>query len=451
MAKQQEKPKEEPLAFVIIPICLVILLMVFWALNRHGIYYGTGKMTYWMLWPFDMFSGVHEYRLSIIKDMGKLPDPELVVSWAGNAWRVPSALLGAIAVRAAYKAFRHPIKDMKGPLSVDALMRFQAQVHSPIAPIVPIAMSMHKNEDERFHESYHPHEVVEKFNLLNKDKTLNREAAEKYFLAQLGKRIYRPGLDDPNTTVFADRLNDYEKVIFALLAPLAINMKAGLPEYDKLNDAINYSAVNEYQVPDLRLANELYTKYRDHPKLNNLFRRHHFSVTYLMQLYLLAKRSGKVATSHWVGWLRPNASPLYVALNTSGRETPFTESAGAFAQWKFELACEKKKMMPILPCVVGAVAALESEWQFWQSADQRETEETLWGRMSEDQGRRDVDLFRRFVTDMLVPQSNVPAGEDTLFDQQVSSERRAYEDDQLAKMMSGVKQNLPTEDAEKTE
>jgi hypothetical protein len=437
--RQQNSTDE--MALIVIPIFIIFILIVGWMTWRHGLYFYSGKMAYWMLWPLDWIQGVHDYRRGIVTHMADLPDPGLVVEWVGNAWRLPSALVGAIAIVCGVKAFKHPILSLKGPLSVDALMRYQAQVHSPIAPIVPIAKSIHKNEDERFHESYHPHEVVERFNLVNKDRSLNKDAAEKYFLAQLGKRVYRPGLDDPNT-IFADRLSNYEKTMFALLAPLAIHMKDGLDEYNALNDALNYSAVNSTQTPNLTLANEIYAKYRSHPQLNALFRRHHFSTTYLMQLYILAKRAGKVTTSHWVGWLRPNVSTLYVALNTAGRETPFTESAGAFAHWKFELECVKKNMMPILPCVVGAIVGLEEEWEFWKEADPRETPETLWGRMTTEQSARDLDLFRKFVTEKLIPQHAVPAGANSLFDQEESASRKKFEDDQLTKIMSGVKDSL---------
>lgn len=445
MANQPQHSNSDPMAIIVIPLGIIILLVMWWISNKFGLYYAAGKMAYWMLWPFHFIPAINDYRQSIVANMHQMPDPWLTLTWLSAAWRAPALLLAMLALRAGINVHRHPTAKMKGAITVDALMRFQAQVHSPIAPIVAIAKDMHKNLDERFHEPYHPHEAVAKFKLCNSDQTLNREATEKYFIAQLGTRIYRPGLDSTDF-IFADRLNNYEKAIFALLAPLAVKIKEGLPDYDKLNDAINYSAVNATQTPDLRLANKLYAEYRAHPKLNNLFRMHHFSTTYLMQLYMLAKRAGKISTSHWVGWLRPNANGLYAALNCAGRQTPFTEASGAFAHWKFELACQKAKRMPILPCVVGAVTGLDEEWNFWKNADQRETEETLWGRMTSDQNQQDQDLFRRYVTDMLSPQASLPAaGADTLFDEKEASERRSRQDEDLANMMSGVKKNLKEE------
>jgi hypothetical protein len=448
MASKPKQPDNVPaddalMGFLILPLLILLAFAIFWIANKYAIYYNSGKFTYWMLWPFDWIGSVHDYRMSIIDDMRQLPDAGRVLGWLSAAFRAPAGVLGVIALVSGYKAFRHPITKMKGPLSVDALMRYQAQINSALAPIVPIAMEIHKNKDERFHESYHPHEVVQKFRLLNDDnRTLNTEAAEKYFIAQLGSRIYRPGLDDTDM-VFADRLNDFEKALFALLAPPALHGKTGRKEYQALKDKLNYSAANARQMPDLRLANDLYQKYRADPLLNNLFRRHHFSVTYLMQLYLLAKKSGKVTTADFVGWLRPNAHGLFVALNTAGRHTPFTESGGAFAHWEFEQACAKKNLMPILPCVAGAVIDLNEQWEFWVNADQRETEESVWGRMHKDHLAQaaEKELFRRFVSERLLPrETTVPAGADNLFDQQMSAERRAWEEEQLAKAMERARQ-----------
>lgn len=443
MAGHQERPNSsDPIELFAIPLLILVLFGIIWFSYREGLYYNAGRMAYWMLWPFDFVGGVHAYRLSIVRDIMNAPSLGQVFVWATLAWMCPSLLLAGVCLRTGFKTWKHPIVTMRGPLSVDALMRYQAQVHSPIAPIVPIAMEIHKNNDPRLHEPWHPHEVVEKFGLADEKGDVDRDKAERYFMQQLGTRVYRPGLD-PVDTVFADRFNDWEKAIFAMLAPLAVKMKRGMDEYWELCNALNYSAVNPTQTPDLRLANKLYQEYRTHPKLNNLFRVHHFSVTYLMQLYMLAKRAGKVTTSHWVGWLRPNANSLYAALNTAGRQTPFTEASGAYFYWRHEQNAQKKARVPIKPTVVGAVQALVEEYGFWKTAHQHETEETLWGRIGEG-GAGDAEIFRRYVTDMMNAAARAPApGEESLFDVAMAKERQDAEERALAEMMSGVTQSFP--------
>lgn len=445
MAKQIQNGGDDIGGLVVIPLLVLGLFAILWFNFGPALYYGSAKMAYWMLWPLDEVGLVHGYRQQIAMDVVLTPSVGKFAEWTNNAWRLPALVIAAIAFNMARKAWMHPIGKetggLRGRLSVDALMRYQAQIHSPIAPIVPIAKDMHKNEDPRFHEAWHPHEVVEKFGLAKKDGDLDREKAELYLVSQLGTRVFRPGIDKSDT-IFADRLNDWEKAIFALLAPPAINGKAGLKEYHELLDKLNYSAVNATQTPDLRLANESYQKYRDHPKLNNLWRSHHFSVTYLMQIYKLCKRAGKVTTADFLGWLRPNANGLYAALNSVGRQrTAFAECSGAHEHWEHEQKCQRVGRMPILPVVVSALQSLDDEYTFWRHANAGETQETLWGKMTQDQARLDSDLFRQHVVDMLAP--HMPAttkpGDDTEFDEAEMVARREYQDKQLSNIMSGMK------------
>ena len=452
MAKQAQPGSDDIGGIVVIPLLVVGLFVIIWFNNGPALYYGSAKMAYWMLWPFDMIGAIHEYRQQIAADVIQSPSVVKFAEWTNNAWRFPALIVAFIAFFMSWKAWKHPIGretgGLRGKLSVDALLRYQAQIHSPIAPIVPIAKEMHKNEDPRFHEAYHPHEVVEKFGLAKQDGSLDREKAELYLISQLGTRVYRPGIDKSDT-IFADRLNDWEKAVFALLAPPALKGKAGLPEYRDLLDKLNYSAVNATQTPDLRLANEVYQKYRDDPKLNNLWRSHHFSVTYLMQLYKLCKRAGKVTTADFLGWLRPNANGLYAALNSVGRQrTAFAECAGAHEHWEQEQKAQRLGRMQILPVVVAALQSLDDEYTFWRHAHAGQTQETLWGKMTQEQARLDSDLFRQHVVDLLEPHLTIKPkpGDDTEFDVAEALARREFEDKQLTNIMSGVKSEFKTDE-----
>lgn len=435
--------------FVVVPALIAGVAVIVWMSSGDSMYYGSAKMCYWMLWPLDFINAIHEYRLGIMHDVINPKSASKFFEWTSNAWRLPAAAVGVLALRSGWMAWKHPIGKqtggLRGKLSVDALMRYQAQIHSPIAPIVAIAKDLHKDTDPRFHTPYHPHEVVEKFGLAKPDGTLDRAAAEAYLVKQLGKRIYMPGISKSDT-VFADHLNDWEKVMFALLAPPAIKGKAGLREYHELLDKLNYSAVNATQTPDLRLANEQYQEYRAHPLLNNLWRAHHFSVTYLMQIYKLSKRAGKVTTADVVGWLRPNANSLYAALNSVGRQrTAFAECAGAHEHWEHEQKCQRRNLIPVLPVVVAALKGLEEEYDFWRSSHAGDTVESLWGRMTPEQSRLDTDLFRQHVVDMLTPSMAAPPapGSDTEFDINEMAARRRYEDEQMSHLMTGMRGTLP--------
>lgn len=450
MARSSQTPNADVSGIFVIPLLIIGLCFVLWFAMGKGLFYGSAKMAYFMLWPFDLIDAVHSYRVQITRDVVLLPSPGKFFEWTSNAWRLPSALLACAAFRLAWISSKHPIGKekggLRGRLTVDALLRYQAQIHSAIAPIVPIAKNLHKNEDPRFHAPWHPHEVVEKFGLTKEGGDLDHEKAERYLLSQLGTRVYRPGIDKSDT-IFGDRMNDWEKAVFAMLAPAAVHGKEGLVEFRELLDKLNYSAVNATQTPDLRLANEQYQKYRAHPLLNNLWRSHHFSVTYLMQVYKLCKRAGKVTTAEFVGWLRPNANGLYSALNSVGRQrTAFAECAGAHEHWEHEQKCQRLNRISILPVVVASLKSLEDEYNFWRTASAGETPETLWGRMTAEQSRLDTDLFREHVVDLLdVRRHSAPAGEDSEFDAAESLARREFENAAMTKMMAGVTNAFPKE------
>jgi hypothetical protein len=452
MARNSQTPNADVSGIFVIPMLIVVLFAILWFAMGQGLFYGSGKMAYYMLWPFDLIDSVHAYRMEIVQDVVKPPTVGKFYEWTSNAWRLPALIVAGLALRLGWTVWQHPMGKekggLRGRLSVDALLRYQAQIHSAIAPIVPIAKHLYKNEDPRWHAPWHPHEVVEHFGLAKKNGDLDHEKAEHYLLSQLGTRVYRPGIDKSDT-IFADRLNDWEKAIFALLAPAAIHGKDGLAEFRDLLDKLNYSAVNETQTPDLRLANEQYQKYRAHPLLNNLWRSHHFSVTYLMQVYKLCKRAGKVTTAEFVGWLRPNANSLYAALNSVGRQrTAFAEAAGAHEHWEHEQKCQRLNRIPILPVVVAALKSLEDEYNFWRTANAGETEESLWGRMTQEQARLDSDLFREHVVGLLgAGMNSVPKpGADSDFDATEAIARREFEDAQMTKLMAGSKAAFPKEE-----
>lgn len=534
-------------AVIVIPCIVGFMLFGLWVVNRAGLYYGSAKMAYYMLAPGDVLAWIHEYRLSIVRDVLHKPDPFQVIAWVNAAWRAPAILFAVLCIWLAKKRWSHPIVKLKGTLSVDALLHYQAMVHSPIAPIVPIARDMHKNLDPRWHESYRAFEAIEKFGLHmpgpgqvevpepeeqadENDEAelwaappqqaereeqakptvhyppLVREKVEAYFLKQLGRRIYFPGVSiqpraiakadtfspaeiflfgrvapflervtagradwmfkkrlgsrqfkpaagQAGGTFYPDYLNPYEKAIFALFAPLAIKGAKGLPEYFDLRDRLNRSAVNKAQKPTLSLANDLFQEYRANPKINALFERHHFSVTYLMQFFVLAKRAGRVTTADFLGWLRPNEHNLFVALETVGRKVAFTESGGSYCHWMFEKHCYRRKRTPILPCVTPAVLSLEDEWRAHHESAHRETEETIWGRMRNGANgmSADEDLFARYVRDVMYAGSGnesppIAVGEESIFDKEEGGARLAAaaavqeaEDAALRAMMSNVK------------
>jgi hypothetical protein len=180
-----------------------------------------------------------------------------------------------------------------------------------------------------------------------------------------------------NATNFTDRFTPQAKVIYALLCAYAFGGAEGKSDYRKLSDALNRSCVGHPNgLPNLSLAQAMYSKYRNNGSAKKLFSVHHWENTYLFQLFLIAKRNGKATHTDFI-WLKPQDRILFYTLNTVGRKTPPVEAAAAFAMNDFEQQCAKLELLPLRMnkllnrleasiCVVAAVDAFTDEFAHHQ-------------------------------------------------------------------------------------
>lgn len=111
-------------------------------------------------------------------------------------------------------------------------------------------------------------------------------------------------------------------------------------------------------------ANSLIAKYKDNEEVQNAIRHHtSYEYSYLMALYLFAKRKGVIVTSYFI-WLRPLDPELFMTLNQVGpdedvfRILPWPEAAGSWSHFLMERIAQQ----PILePCVEPALSGLERD------------------------------------------------------------------------------------------
>ena len=156
---------------------------------------------------------------------------------------------------------------------------------------------------------------------------------------------------------FPDRFSPAGKVLFALLCAHAFGGREGKKDYAKAADQINRTAAGQKNgIPNLTVAQWLYTKYRMNPDARMLFQVHHWEYTYLMSLFLKAKKPGKVTHTDFI-WLKPMDRIMFYALNTVGRHTPHAESAAAFAQLDFEIKAAKFERLPLRARADGQLEA----------------------------------------------------------------------------------------------
>lgn len=165
---------------------------------------------------------------------------------------------------------------------------------------------------------------------------------------------------------FPDRFSSQGKVLFALLAAHAFGGREGKNDYQKAADALNRSCAGAKNgLPNLKVAQWLYDKYRNHVEARRMFQVHHWEHTYLYTLFGKAKLTGKVTHTEFL-WLKPLDRILFYSLNTVGRATPHTEAAAVFAQVDFEIKCARSNRLPVVmrsdgvyEAVIVSITAME--------------------------------------------------------------------------------------------
>jgi hypothetical protein len=185
---------------------------------------------------------------------------------------------------------------------------------------------------------------------------------------------------------FTDRLSDVGKVMFGLLCAHAFGGKDGMDDYRRARDELNNSCRGaKHGLPNLQVAQWIVDKYRSNDLARRLFAVHHWEYTYLFELFVQAKRRGKLPDSEF-RWLKPADRILWYVLNTVGRFTPHTESAAAFNMHAFERKCARLKRWPLRVngqtnkyepsiFVQGAVDGLVLEFDRWMAGTDENDDE----------------------------------------------------------------------------
>lgn len=156
---------------------------------------------------------------------------------------------------------------------------------------------------------------------------------------------------------FPDRMSPHGKVLFAVFCAYAYGGREGKEDAKKaLNQVSNTCAGEKNGLPNLKVAQWVYDKYRMHPGARKLLQVHHWEHTFLFALFKEAKQKGKFTHTRFI-WLKPLDRIMFYVLNTVGRATPHAESAAAFAQYDYELKVARAGRLPLRMRSDGQVEA----------------------------------------------------------------------------------------------
>lgn len=480
--------KKETLIEVLLmfSVAFGVLFILIWFLGSAQIVYWTAGMlriigSPWALIDEKVWNAINEayvfYRLKP-HDVGF----SNYMAYANDCWMPWAWMLALWLTAVAVMRFVRPMMGaptLKRTLKPMELARELSKTFPAIVPVLHLGPDLIADKLPRWRRQTFPEDVWQKErvdgNPLVEDRVVQDESSgkevrkpfllldrvEAYFRGDLkdgritmrdGKRFSRMlgylVVDLPkdakraNEICFPDRFSSTGKVIYALLAAYAFGGREGKADYEKAAAELNRSCAGQRDgLPNLKVAQWLYDKYRNHEKARALFSVHHWEYTYLYALFKLAKRNGKITHTNFI-WLKPQDRILFYVLNTVGRATPHTEAAAAFAQYDFEVQCAKMKRLPLEVTDDGqlrarivvktAVEALKLEFDRYHEAS--DEDDNWWEQSSKTiwQAARELATQERQLTAQM---RQLGAPPQTAFDAAAEAERKRQAAKELAEIL----------------
>lgn len=208
------------------------------------------------------------------------------------------------------------------------------------------------NVDPKEHRSsLNPEEWVAQHALLV-DGVLDRARCRELLAADLGKPI-----------ADLSELRPHERALFAVFGARLLSdgqdVAAAQSLLDTLNESCHAGTFNGQRgYPDLALAQSAFERYAKHPEALQWLAKHPFPRTLLHSMHKQVMLSGALPSSHF-RWLKGIDRGLWYALNTTGRKTPFIESAAVFTQALWEDFAHDCGYALTEPCVDDAIDGVE--------------------------------------------------------------------------------------------
>lgn len=279
----------------------------------------------------------------------------------------------------------------------------------------------------------------------------HQKRGDKRWSKMLGYQVVDLIVDAPKqkTICFPDRFSPQGKVLFGLLCAHAFGGREGKLDYQKACDQLNRTCAGQANgLPNLTVAQWLYSKYRMHPDAKKLFAVHHWEYTYLFSLFFKAKKNGKATHTDFI-WLKPLDRIFFYALNTVGRAVPHAEAGSVFAVFDYEVKCARYNRLPLRMrkdgtleaniCVYCAVEGLNQEFNrylggtddnddWWKNLGTWDAAEKM--RLQQES----MKVEMKALNDAQKIIDALPAQPDTPFDTAMNAKREAEEAEETARL-----------------
>lgn len=358
MAQQsQQQGTDNGMAPIWIMVLLFITVYLIWRTGHQYIVMVVFQINIWQAKLVNLF--IHDEQLTNLIYLMQTVDPN-AIDWnqlldttraVGDFMRYPVVfvllLLAVILYRSNITLKFRKAHDMKS-------LRAQEQFNWPaIMPVVKEDLVSQDVNTGPWAMAMTPMEFARKHKLLRKDDVLldnpvpgmemtagiRRGDAKRVFTLQLGP--YWDGFEHCSppayamAAVFIARMNRDRDAANNILTVLDKTFVAGKPDFS--------------------VAKPIMEKYKNTELVQEIVAKHAYTLTVLASLLAAAREDGVVPSSEFL-WLKPVDRRLWYMLNCVGRQTPYSEVAGAFAHWRAEREMGRRSLVPMID---EAIRALE--------------------------------------------------------------------------------------------
>ena len=337
---------------------IFVILGLIWYIFKDQIIVGYLRLKIWELDVLSLFT--NSENVSQLKNLLQTANPstlafeDVVVmgQMVGTYLRIPFTI--ALIALAVVVYFGNSIRTFKNTYSMKTLSQREQGNWPQIMPVVnldlinkdidvgPWAMGMTPIQFCKKHDLIDTFRRARTENMTRQDAkrtevVLRRGESNKVFALQLGPRwegVNRlPPYAKALFTVFAARINADSKPAAAII--LQLNRSS--------LDKFNYAGVDA-----------LCKKHENSKLVQEIVQSHAYVLTVMGAMLLAARLDGVQATADFL-WLKPIDRRLWYMLNTMGRQTPYSESAGAFAHLLAEREAGRRLIVPMVECATNAL------------------------------------------------------------------------------------------------
>ncbi len=248
-------------------------------------------------------------------------------------------------------AWRHPAARTKRAITAHTLPHIMAHHAPAVIPILHYGDLLNHDPVEH-RRALNPEEWVRQRKLVVNGQ-LRRDLCREELIKDLGSRL-----------ISLDQLSPTEKAMFAVFGARLLSDRADILQAQALLDALNRSCRGIHWqgrrgYPDLAICDAAFAKYARHPDAGAWLEHHAYARTLLHAMHKEALKYGRLASAHF-RWLKGMDRSLWYALNTTGRKTPFAESAAVFTQTMWETYAAERGYRLSEPWVDDAIEGIET-------------------------------------------------------------------------------------------